>query len=244
MSCNVISAPHELTSPKFAAAFAQGCGGQVVTSYAGGAWAGFGSPLHHEGLQQAIAAGQDWYYGDHAYFGRKRYYRVTKNALFHDGTGKTNGKRLLQFHRAPGYWKKSLFIVLCPQSEGFFNRLGTSQQEWIDNTTAEIRKYSDRKIKIHYKKDPKPLSELLRLGWACVVHSSNSAVEALMQGVPVVCTAHCHASLLSTPMERIEKPFYPDDAERMRFAGVLADNQWSLDEIRAGDCWKALHDRF
>jgi hypothetical protein len=243
MSCNVIAAAAELTSPKFAAAFAAGCGGQVVPRYVGGSWAGFGSPQHCDGLQEAIAAGQDWYYGDHGYFGRKTYYRVTRNAYFHDGVGETDGRRYARFNRGPAGWRKSLFIVLCPQSDGYFRRtLGISQDDWIARTRAEIAKYTDRKVKVHYKKDFKPLADALRLGWACVTYSSNSAVEALLQGVPPICLGDCPAKLLSTKLEDIENPFYPDDMERRRFFGVLCDNQWTLEEIRQGAAWKALQD--
>ena len=75
--------PRENTSPKFAKAWAKGCGGSVIessTELKFGPVAMFGSPARWAILQQAISEGREWYYGDHAYIGKLTYYRVTKCA--------------------------------------------------------------------------------------------------------------------------------------------------------------------
>ncbi len=67
---------HETTSPKFAAAFARGCGGtcaSVVTGLRPGTFAAFCTPPTWPLLQQAQAESRDWYYGDHAYYWRGKY---------------------------------------------------------------------------------------------------------------------------------------------------------------------------
>ena len=77
------SVPNEYTSPRFCAAFAAGCGGTVTSSHKlrPGPVALFGSAKLWPLLKQAQAAGREWLYGDHGYFGRYRYYRITRNAL-------------------------------------------------------------------------------------------------------------------------------------------------------------------
>jgi len=52
------------TSPRFAKAFAKGSGGKLakVNKYQLGNWAGFGSPVTWQSLQQAQKLGFDWFY--------------------------------------------------------------------------------------------------------------------------------------------------------------------------------------
>lgn len=236
MSYNIYSAPHELTSPKIAKALHQATGFPVFEDDIArdGNWMGFGSPYNHATLKHAQASGFDYFYGDHAYFERHKFYRLTKNALFHDGRGKSDGTRLRQFYRTKTPWRKrGRYVVLCPQSEGFFSRLGMTQQGWIDSCKEQIKTYTDRPIVIHHKRDKKPLRLLLKKAWIVVSHSSNSGLEAIMNGIPTITTAHSHVSDMSTKgFEFIEKPYYPDN--RLEWAAVLADNQFTLEEIREG----------
>jgi hypothetical protein len=238
---NVYSAPNELTSPKFAMAFAEGCGGIVTEKYRGGVWAGFGSPVHLEGLKMSIADGHDWYYGDHGYFGKRLFYRVTKNAYQHSGRGITDHQRLKNFYvNAHPFRKTGSIIILTPQTDVYFNHFGMTQAGWIEDTTREIRKYTDRKIVIHYKRDERTLKSFFLKAWMVVGYRSMSALEAVMNGIPAVSTGECAVSDLCTKIENIEKPFYPSGEQRMDLAGVLADNQWTLGEIANGDCWRKL----
>lgn len=240
MSCNVYSVPEEKTSPKFAAAFAEGCGGRVLTVYEPGNWAGFSSPKNWREMLLSISDGFDWYYGDHAYFGRGTYYRVTRGAMQHNGQGVSDGERLKRFWSRPLPWKKSgSVIILCPQSDDFFSRFGMTRECWIESTSEKLKKYTDRKIIVHGKRDDTPLAALLPKAWAVVGFTSMSSLEAMMNGVPAVSTALCAVSGLCTQIEDIERPHYPDN--RMEVAGVLADNQWTLDEMRNGACWRALN---
>lgn len=239
----VHSVPNEKTSPMFAKAFAQGCGGKVYEGgYTGGAWAGFGSPVNWHDMQRAIADGNDLYYGDHAYFHRHKYYRVTKNALFHKGQGKSDMKRIAQFHHKALKWVRGGKIIICPQSDTFFRlRYNTTQQDWVDGVISELKKYTDRRFVLHQKRDVKPLRECFYDTHCVIVHSSNSAVEALMHGVPAICLADCTASNMSrNSIADVENLLYPEN--RYEWAGVLADNQWTLQEIASGMAWRKLNE--
>src|SRR5262245_32774212 len=104
------AAQDERTSPKFARAFALGCGGSLTTRFDHlypGPVAAFGTPIAWPLFAQAQADGRDWYYGDHGLFRRFQYYRITKNRLQHDGRGDATDERWLKLHidRAPA-WKK------------------------------------------------------------------------------------------------------------------------------------------
>ena len=89
--------PNELTSPKFCEAFAQGCGGEVSDTYQGGDWSGFASPDNWDDVQRARQDGFNFYYGDHGYFGRRQFYRITKNDYQHNGDGHSDCSRLAYF---------------------------------------------------------------------------------------------------------------------------------------------------
>lgn len=243
MSCNVYQVEHEHTSPRFCKAFARGCGGTIKKKYDGGSWAGFGSPQLWQDIIAAKASGSPFYYGDHAYFQRGKYYRITKDAFFHTGNGVSDGQRLRNLGISPAPWKKSgSNIIICPQSEVFFQREGLEKFVWLADVIEKIRAYSDRKIIIHGKTDSIPLSHYLNNAHAVVVYSSNSAVEALMNGVPAFALAPCPATNFTlSDLALIEKPLYPDN--RDNWAGVLADNQWTLDEIENGTAWRKLNEK-
>jgi len=114
---------------------------------------------------------------------------------------------------------------------------------WLWESVTEIARHTDRQIIVrpkptaHSKK--RSLEADLLNAWCVVTYSSNIAVEALIMGIPVVTLGPCVASNLSTPLEAIESPHYPDNREE--WAQRIASNQWTLDEIRSGECWDAIN---
>jgi hypothetical protein len=238
--------PEEFTSPKFAYAFAKGCGGTITdeTELFPGPVALFGSPSRWPVLRQAQAEGRDFYYADHAYFGRGKYYRITKNAYQHDGVGYSNCVRLKAFPRmAVKPWRKSgRYIVLCPNSATYFGLHGLDVERWLREVKATLRQYTDRPITTRWKfqRHDRPIAEDLDLAWAVVVFSSASALDALAHGVPVFTLAPFAASARMglSDLSKIETPYYPDD--RQEFLSVLADNQWTIQELLTGAAWRAL----
>ena len=229
----------ELTSPLFAQAFAAGSRGKIVTEYKPGPWAGFGSPLHWDCLTRARKEAYDFSDGDPAYFGRGKFYRVTKNRLQHTGEGTPNFERLRPFHETAQPWRKDgAHVVVCPQSQGHHDRFQDS--EWLHRVLKILAAYTDRKIIIRTKKTERPLLQDLKDAWCLITHSSNSAVEAVLNGVPAIATGDCAASIMSlSDPANVENPYYPD-ADRLKWAAVLAANQWTLPEIAAGKCWKVI----
>jgi hypothetical protein len=72
---------------------------------------------------------------------------------------------------------------------------------------------------------------------ALITWSSAAAVMAVLAGVPVVTMGPCAAAPMAGDIADVENLPQP---ERESWAGVLADNQWTLDEMRAGKAWEAL----
>jgi hypothetical protein len=237
--------PGASTSPRWSKAFAQGCGGTVQN---GGPlrpnpMAFWGSPLLWPLLTQARKEGQTWFYGDHAFFGRGQFYRCAKNTFQFDGlSGDDDPKRFRSFGIPVRDWRRgSGPILLCPQSDTFFRLHGFRQGQWIEEVTRELRKHTDRPLAVRWKKDAaaSPISEALKSVWAVVTFMSNAAVDAILAGVPAVCTAPCAGLSMSTSdLSLIENLPMPDGREQ--WAARLANNQWSLAEMARGDLWRKI----
>lgn len=239
----------EKTSPRWCKAFAAGCGGELVTDreLRPGPVAMFGSPKLWPLLEQARAEGRMWYYGDHGYFGRGRYYRVTKNALQY-----IRGPSWLDFERleelgvdiAPSR-KAGDHVLVCPPDEVFANLNGFDAATWRTNVLAALREITKREIRVRERTCGEgrgaPLAEDLDGAWALVTYTSNAAVEALCAGVPVICTAPSAAwDLASRRLEDVESPRVWGVRRRRDWAARLAANQWTLAEIRNGTCWQEI----
>ena len=235
-------------------AFAQGCRGKVVppAPLRPGAVFMYGclrglKPT----LDQAVAEGRTWYYADNGYFRQGRgkqihvgYFRVTRNAIVHDGSGQAQPERWRRLGLEIKPWRETgSHVVVCPPDLRYGELWGLDHEAWLKETLKRLKSATDRPIHVRLREvrsDPlKPFAEAIRDAWCLVTHHSNAAVEAALAGVPVICTGPCGATSISTTeIERVEDPPMPDDRER--WAAVLAASQWRLDEMRSGECWQQL----
>jgi hypothetical protein len=191
-------------------------------------------------LLQAIAEGRRWFYGDHAYFGRRQFFRVTRNGFQHDASGVGDPRRFEQFGIPVRRWRAGSHILLCPNSPAHFERAGTTADAWIADTAATLRQHTDREIRVRWKNSGGELETELREAHAVVVFTSVSGVIAALHGVACFATAPC-ASLAfgSSDLSRIENPARPEN--RFEMACALAANQWTLHEMASGQAWKELN---
>lgn len=244
--------PDEFTSPKWARTFAAGCRGPVCTTATlqPGPVALFGTPALWPLLNTAIQSGRDWYYGDHAYFRRQQYFRITKNRYQHDG--RPHPTRPLDYQRlrecgvgdcAP--WRDSgSHVVVCPNSPVYMGLFGLDAHAWALDVITRLSHYTDRPVLIRWKRQAarRPLAIDLVDAWAVVVFSSNAAVEGLIAGIPCITLAPFAASarMGRTALTDIENLSYPDD--RDPFLATLAANQWTFEEMQRGEAWQVLKD--
>ena len=77
--------------------------------------------------------------------------------------------------------------------------------------------------------------------WA-ITYSSNSGVDAALAGVRV--TALDQGSMAWDIAAHDYTPTRPTDAERVEWLNWLAYCQWTIDEIRNGDAWAHLKQRY
>ncbi len=218
---------------------------------------------------QAKREGRNLYYGDNGYFlagkSEDSYFRITKNALQIDGSGKPpegSFERAARLGVKLQPWRTAgSHIVVCPPGHLFGATFGFSADAWIENTVSALKKYTDRPLRMRLKvswNDAKPvdiirgrtgkpktsvttpLSADLKDAWALVTHSSNAAVEAVVAGIPVFCTTPSAASAMgSSDLSTIESP--RTDGDRESWLAVLAANQWRLCEMRSGQAWAELN---
>lgn len=245
-------------------AFVAGCGG-VVTHKAAYLEKG-DAPAFFYGVdasnvhiwEQVRREGRDFYYCDNSYFDatRQTYFRVTKNRIQHSGVGVSTGERFdslnidvqLNRHEPDGH------VVLCPQSDWFMRAIVDYSAEpgaWLRDAQAHFRSSAPehpQRIR-HWEPDKAKLARSLPddlVGaWALVTHSSAAAVTALLSGVPVFCSAHSAAYPMSSTIDRADGIMLAhwEESSRRAWAGVLADNQWTLEEMRYGQCWADLQQK-
>lgn len=232
-------------------AFAAGCGGRVsdvgARELAPGPAAFYGVRASFAHLiDQARADGRDWWLIDNSYFdvARERQFRITRNAMQCDGlqacwSGK-GAARLAALGITVKPWRENGdHVLICPQSAEYMALVGWSGS-WIESVSAELRRHTSRPLRIRGKRDERPLAEDLRGAWALVTHSSAAAVEALLAGVPVLCTGRCVGRWMGTgDLSLVEDPPMPE--RREEWAAVLAENQWSEAEMRDGTAWGDLN---
>lgn len=234
------------TAPRWSAAFAKGCKGKVrggSTFDRGRPFAFWGQPALWNEFVEVRDECPSWYYGDHAFFGRGRFYRCARNAMQFTGqSGNDDPARFRQFNIPVRDWRRAGgHILLCPNSEAFFRLHGFEPGQWVGETSAALRLSSDRPLRVRWKSEAvrRPLEEDLRDCWAVVTFVSNAAVTAALAGVPVFCTAECAGSTMgSGDLYQIEAPAMPEGRER--WAARLANHQWTLDEMRSGALWNAI----
>ena len=235
-------------SKEFGLAFGKGCKGAIyhkLDILKSGDIAMFGNPASWEFLQQAIKEGRNWYYGDKAYFGRNKYYRITRNAYQSNCKGKVDSRRWESLKIALNGWKTGSKILICQQSEAFYTLHGKNRAEWVKNTIDELRKYTDRPIEIRSKIYGNVTEELFKQSLidihAVIVYSSVSGAQAAIHGVPCFATEKCASLAFGTSdLSKIENPIKPDN--RFEMACVMANNQWTLNEIRNGTAWRELNE--
>ena len=242
-------------------ALAAGSGGSVVTDcrYRPGRPAAFYgvTPESLECFAKATASGLNWYYVDHGYFGRGDYYRITKNReQIETNNWLPNMQRLAVHGVKFKPWRaRGEHILVCTQSDWWHERhTGMSAFEWSRRIVHSLQQHTSRPIRIRHKpetakgvdaasiaKTQATIEADLENCHALVTYTSNAAVDAVLRGVPVFVSQESAAVSVGQPLSRlpyIERPSRP--VTRVEWAGVLADHQWSFDEIRSGVAWKAL----
>jgi hypothetical protein len=138
---------------------------------------------------------------------------------------------------------------------------------WFEQKVIELRQHTDMQIEIRpHPRNPvgfnvnkfknvtmkRPIidrstiddtdfKENLKDVWAVVNHSSNPAMEAIINGVPVFVSRDslCY-TVGNTDISQINNPSMPD---RQNWANQLSYTEWFPDEIANGEPWRRIKKR-
>jgi hypothetical protein len=165
-------------------------------------------------------------------------------------------------------WQKTgNVIVICGQHDTShqWNKL-PKMPVWVDQQIKEIRKYTQRPILVRphprnpfeLKKeypavrlvrpmknpttyDDTDFKKTLKSTWAIINHSSNPAMEAVFNGIPVfVSESSLCYDVGNHIITDIEQPAMPN---RQQWANKLAYTEWTTEEIKDGVPWKRIRER-
>lgn len=166
-------------------------------------------------------------------------------------------------------WKQTgNVVVICGQHNSSLQWKGLPvMRKWLVDQARQIRKVTDKPIVIRphprdiigvdtaelkgvrvdlpkrdwQTYDDTNFKKLLKSTWAVVNHSSNPAMEAVFNGIPVFVSQ----SSLCYPVgnqdyTNLLKPNMPN---RHTWAHKLAYTEWFVEEIKEGKPWKRIRDR-
>jgi hypothetical protein len=143
-------------------------------------------------------------------------------------------------------------ILIATQHERSLQWAGMpTMRSWTEKLINEIKQHTNRRIIVRpHPRSPFPvkipgvlLDSPRRVpntyddfnifyNYHCVInHNSGPAVQAAIQGVPIICDSSSLASELSEKLENIENPILPDRAEWFL---KLCHTEWTVDEIAQG----------
>lgn len=122
--------------------------------------------------------------------------------------------------------KSNEYIIVSEPTENTLNFL--ELPNWLDETLAEVKKFTDRKIIVHNKFSKIPLKELLKKAHAFVSCQSTAGYMSIIEGVPAYFT---HKSLSKYGnIDQIEKQNLNHD-----LLYLAANSQWKLKEFFSDD---------
>ncbi len=235
-----------------ASEFTKGTGGKFVTGeemYANTTlpmcWAGFFKP---QWLEICKKHNLRFYNLDSGYFGNKKkktIFRLSVNNFQNVGP-------IIQ--RPADRWEKLSIelesfnqggdIVIVPPDRKIVHtlQLGTVDL-WVENVIAEIKKHSDRSIRIRHRPEPRgdrvvnnTFKDFIRDNTYCVVgYSSNALVEAAMFNIPVISLGHSATkSIYSNSLADIEKLKPADIDHKQAWLNHLSYSQFTREEFLSG----------
>lgn len=141
-------------------------------------------------------------------------------------------------------------VLVCPnRSFGIPGRMMPSA--WGADVCTRLAKLTQREIRLRPHpgngQPKKPLAADLAGAWAVVIWSSSAGVQALVEGIPVICEAPywlckgAACSVLSDIRTEILEILVPDGMpDRLSAMQGLAWAQWHISEIEDGTAFRAL----
>ena len=218
-------------------------------------------------IRNVIDKNEEWWYIDVGYLTEqitrypspiinkihKTYFRIVKGEM-HTTKGRVgDGQRLNELRHKDidaefKGWSTGQHILLAPSSQTVtYYTNDTSQEDWISMVTEELKNHTDREIRLRNK--PRPgnqwwgtdIKDDLKDCHCLVTNMSLSAIDSILNKVPVICIAKNVAFPVSEfNLTQIETPFKPERKAVEEWLKTVVENQFTIPEIENGTAYRTL----
>lgn len=131
-------------------------------------------------------------------------------------------------------------VLVCPP-EGICDFYGIDQREWLRKTLDLIPDRMKEAVHVRYRTTQDRLSVDLDRARCVLTHSSNVAMEALIQGIPAVAETGMVHSWNRMTFDRVGED--QEGFNRKALFVQAANAQFTLDEFRSGYAWTSTVNR-
>lgn len=219
-------------------------------------------------IRQCMERGDEWWYVDVGYLTEqitrypepaihnydKTYFRICKGNIhtlkMHVATPDRWNVLIKQGIDAEfkGWRDSGDYVLLCPSSPTVTKHInGITQDEWTARVKMQLSEITDRPVKFRNK--PRPGNEFwntdikddLKDAWAVVTNMSLSAIDGVLNMTPgFTHQRHAASFITSRKIEFIEKPFKPGRKTVQEWLHMIANHQFTLQEIEDGLAYDIL----
>ena len=218
--------------------------------------------LKHKIMKHCLEDGNNFYFMDSGYVGNnisnknsqgiKMYHRIVLNDLQHTTIRERPNDRWNQLGIKTHPRRYGKRIIVAAPDEKPCRYYGIDQQQWIRETVATIKTYTNLPVEIR-ERAPKridrvqyqPLSQLLiKDVHALVTFNSVAAVESILAGVPafVLAPSHVATPVGNTDLAKIDNPFYPDRDLLDAWCHSMAYGQYHVKELANGTAFRMMQE--
>jgi hypothetical protein len=217
--------------------------------------------LKHKIMNRCWKDNRDFYYIDTVYFGNERntnnpngwkyWHRIVKNDLQHGEIISRPDDRFRKFNKKFTPWKRDgRKILVAAPDEKPCKFYGITKEEWIKQTVATIKQYTDRPVEVReraQKRIDRTVNDTLQTAldndvFALVTYNSVAAIESIFYGVPAFTLAPANAAtpVALQDLSQINSPYYADQDKLYAWANHLAYGQFHIKELKDGTARKIL----
>ena len=147
--------------------------------------------------------------------------------------------------------RRGEILITCQHQESLQWQGMPAMKDWVADTIEKIKQHTHRRIRVRYhprsafpfKQSGVEVERPSRIpntyddfdifyNYHCVInHNSGPAIQAAINGVPVLCDSSSLAADLSIKWSELDNPYVPDRSE---WFVKLCHTEWTVDEIRQG----------
>ncbi len=242
-------------------------------------WPDEGRPVHFfwglagnnlREIKNCIERNEEWWYVDVGYltdqitrypepkihYYNQTYFRICKGNIHTINSKESDGKRVTKLIQQGinvefKEWQSGEHILVCPSSPTVTYHINNmTQDDWIKNTINEIKKHTDKEVRLRNKPRPSnkwwntDIKDDLKGAHCLVTNMSLSAVDAILYGVPCITDKKNVANPLSSQdISTVDLPFKPENEEINKWINMVANNQFTIREIEDGIAFKVLQEQ-